>query len=321
MRSAPPGAMRVFGASEVENILEIGPLIEVLRGAFRTGAQVPVRHHHTVPVPGAADATLLLMPAWQPGRYCGIKIVTVFPSNGAAGLPSVMGNYLLLSARNGTPLAMIDGRMLTLKRTAAASALAAKYLSRQDSEKLLMVGTGALAPHLILAHASVRPIRELVVWGRDFKKAQTLAANFDGRRLRARAAANLAEAAAWADTISCATLSQAPLIEGAWLRPGQHIDLVGGFTPAMREADDEAVARARVYVDTYGGALKEAGDIVQPLANGTLHEAQIAGDLGELAQGRAAGRSFYNQITLFKSVGTALEDLAAAELVYETARN
>jgi ornithine cyclodeaminase len=198
--------------------------------------------------------------------------------------------------------------------------LAAKYLSRQDSEKLLMVGTGALAPHLILAHASVRPIRELVVWGRDFKKAQNLAANFDGRRLRARPAADLAEAVAWADTISCATLSQAPLIEGAWLRPGQHVDLVGGFTPAMREADDAAIERARVYVDTYGGALKEAGDIVQPLVNGTLLESQIAGDLGELAQGRAAGRSFYNQITLFKSVGTALEDLAAAELVYETAR-
>jgi len=320
MRGAPSGGMRVFGASEVENILEVGALIEALRGAFRKGADVPVRHHHTLPVPGGADATLLLMPAWQVGRYCGIKIVTVFPSNGQAGLPSVMGNYLLLSARNGQPLALIDGRMLTLKRTAAASALAAKYLSRPDSDKLLMVGTGALAPHLILAHASVRPIRELVVWGRDAEKARTLAANFDGRRLRARAETDLAKAVAWADTISCATLSHAPLVQGAWLKAGQHVDLVGGFTPAMREADDDAIARARVYVDTYGGAVKEAGDIVAPLANGTLLEAQIAGDLAELAQGRAAGRSFYNQITLFKSVGTALEDLAAAELVYESQR-
>jgi alanine dehydrogenase len=316
----PAAGVRIVSASEVENILEPGPLVEALRTAFRAGAQVPVRHHHTLDVPGGEPATLLLMPAWQPGKYCGVKIVTVFPSNGAAGLPSVMGSYFLMSARSGQPLAVIDGRMLTLKRTAAASALAAKYLSRPDSEKLLMVGTGALAPHLIVAHASVRPIRELVVWGRDPKKAQTLAANFNGRRLAARAATSLAEAVAWADTISCATLSKEPLVRGAWLRPGQHVDLVGGFTPEMREADDEAVARARVYVDTWGGALKEAGDIVQPLANGTLQEKQIAGDLAELAQGRAAGRSFHNQITLFKSVGTAIEDLAAAEFVFEAAR-
>lgn len=320
MRGSPGNAMRIIGGSEVENILEPGPLVEALRTAFRKGAEVPLRHRHTIEVPGADPASLLLMPAWQAGKYCGVKIVTVFPSNGALGLSAVMANYILMSARTGTPLAVIDGHMLTLKRTAAASALAAKYLSRPDSDKLLMVGTGSLAPHLILAHASVRPIRELVVWGRDAKKAQTLASNFDGRRLKARATTDLAEAVTWADTISCATLSKAPLVKGEWLRPGQHIDLVGGFTPDMREADDAAITRARVYVDTWGGALKEAGDIVQPIANGALLEKQIAGDLAELTQGRAAGRSFHNQITLFKSVGTALEDLAAAELVYEAGR-
>ncbi len=319
MRDGTGGPL-IVGASQVENILEVGPLVEALRNAFRRGAVVPVRHHHAMEVPNAADATLLLMPAWQPGRYAGIKIVTVFPSNGERGLPSVMGSYVLISARDGRPLAVIDGSMLTLKRTAAASALAAKYLSRPDASKLVMVGTGALAPHLILAHASVRPITELVVWGRDFAKAERLAKNFDGRRLKARAVRSLEEGVAWADTISCATLAKEPLVRGEWLRQGQHLDLVGGFTPQMREADDEAVTRARVYVDTYAGAKKEAGDIVQPLANGTLDEKQIAGELAELAQGRAAGRSFHNQITLFKSVGTALEDLAAAELVYETMR-
>ncbi|MBI1245047.1 MAG: ornithine cyclodeaminase family protein [Alphaproteobacteria bacterium] len=312
--------MRVISGSEVENILEPTPLVEALRAAFRKGAEVPLRHRHTMEVPGLDPASLLLMPAWQAGRYCGVKIVTVFPSNGAQGLPAVTASYILLSARTGMPLAFIDGHMLTLKRTAAASALTAKYLSRPDADKLLMVGTGALAPHMILAHASVRPIRELVVWGRDAKKAQALAHNFNGRRLKARAATSLAEAVAWADTISCATLSKEPLVRGEWLRPGQHVDLVGGFTPDMREADDAAIARARVYVDTYGGALKEAGDIVQPMANGTLLEKQIAGDLAELTQGRAAGRSFHNQITLFKSVGTALEDLAAAEYVFEAGR-
>lgn len=314
------GGPLVVAASQVENILEVAPLVDALRDAFRRGATVPLRHHHTMEVPGAADATLLLMPAWQPGRYAGIKIVTVFPSNGERGLPSVMGSYVLISARDGQPLALIDGRMLTLKRTAAASALAAKYLSRPDASRLAVIGTGALAPHLIVAHASVRPIGELVVWGRDREKAERLARNFDGRRLKARAAASLEEAVGWADTISCATLSQDPLVLGRWLKPGQHVDLVGGFTPSMREADDEAIARARVYVDTYAGATKEAGDIVQPLANGTLDAKQIAGELAELAQGRVSGRSFHNQITLFKSVGTALEDLAAAELVYESLR-
>jgi ornithine cyclodeaminase len=319
MRGSTGGPLIVVG-SQVENILEVATLVDALRDAFRRGAVVPIRHQHAMEVPGAADATLLLMPAWQPGRYAGIKIVTVFPSNGERGLPSVLGSYVLISARDGEPLALIDGRMLTLKRTAAASALAAKYLSRPDAARLTMIGTGALAPHLILAHASVRPISELIVWGRDVAKAERLARNFDGRRLKARAAKSLEDAVEWADTISCATLSQEPLVRGAWLKPGQHVDLVGGFTPSMREADDDAIARARVYVDTYAGATKEAGDIVQPLANGTLDMKQIAGELAELAQGRVAGRSFHNQITLFKSVGTALEDLAAAELVYESLR-
>ncbi|MBI3451581.1 MAG: ornithine cyclodeaminase family protein [Rhodospirillales bacterium] len=312
--------MRIVSASEVESGLEIGPLVEQLREAFRAGCTVPLRNHYAVPTPGGGDATLLLMPAWHDRRYIGVKIVTVFPDNAKADLPSVMGTYILLSGFTGEPLAVIDGRMLTLKRTAAASALAAKYLARPDAGRLLMIGTGALAPHLILAHASVRPIHELIVWGRTPEKAERLARNFDGRRLKARATTDLAAAVGAADIVSCATLSREPLVRGAWLKPGQHIDLVGGFTPEMREADDEAIDRSRVYVDTYDGALKEAGDIVQPLARGVITEKAIAGDLAELAQGRCAGRSFYNQITLFKSVGTALEDLAAAQLLFEQMR-
>lgn len=310
--------MRVVNASEVEASLETEALVEQLRQMFRAGADVPTRHHHTVPVPGGADATLLLMPAWQVGRYMGVKIVTVFPTNAEKSLPSVMGAYALLSARTGEPLAMIDGRMLTLRRTACASALAAKYLARADASRLLMVGTGALAPHLILAHAQVRPIKEVLVWGRTVAKAERLARNLTGRRMRVSATADLEGAVRGADVISCATLSKAPLVRGEWLREGQHIDLVGGFTPEMREADDTAIDRCRVFVDTYAGALKEAGDIVQPIANGVLTRESIAGDLAELAQGRIAGRRFHNQITLFKSVGTAIEDLAAAILVFET---
>lgn len=310
--------MRVISASEVEAVLETEALVEQLRQMFRAGATAPTRHHHTVPVPGGPDATLLLMPAWQVGRYMGVKIVTVFPGNAEKSLPSVMGSYALLSARTGEPLALIDGRMLTLRRTACASALAAKYLARADAARLLMVGTGALAPHLILAHARVRPIREVLIWGRNPDKAARLAKTLDGRRLTVRATDDLAGAVHGADVISCATLSKEPLVRGEWLQPGQHVDLVGGFTPEMREADDVAIERARVFVDTYEGALKEAGDIVQPLARGVITREMIAGDLAELTQGRVAGRRFHNQITLFKSVGTAIEDLAAAILLFES---
>jgi ornithine cyclodeaminase len=312
--------LRVFSASEVEAALETESLVEQLRQFFRNGASVPLRHHHALPIPGGREATLLLMPAWQAGRYAGIKIISVFPDNPAKGLPSVMGGYMLMSARDGRMLALMDAPMLTLRRTACASALAARYLARADSRQLLMVGTGALAPQLILAHARVRPIDDVTIWGRDPAKAERLARNLDGRRMRVRASRDLAAAVAAADVISCATMAREPLIRGAWLRPGQHIDLVGGYTPEMREADDEAIRRARVYVDTHAGATKEAGDIVQPLASGALDERQIAGELAELAQGRVAGRTFHNQITLFKSVGTAIEDLAAAVHVFEHAR-
>src|SRR6185436_809065 len=180
-------------------------------------------------------------------------------------------------------------------------------------------GTGSLAPHLIRAHAAVRPIRAVLVWGRTPEKAERLAQVLTGRRMTVRATADLEGAVSGADVISCATLSREPLVRGAWLKPGQHVDLVGGYTPEMREADDEAISRARVYVDT-ATAMTEGGDIAQPLASGVLTEKQIAGDLAELAQGRVAGRSFHNQITLFKSTGTALEDLAAAVYLFENAR-
>jgi len=307
--------MRVIGAAEIEASLETPLLVERLRQAFRSGATVLVRHHHSVPT-GGREGTLLLMPAWQEGQALGVKMVTAFPDNAEQGLPSVMGVYLLLHARTGEPLALLDGPSLTLRRTAAASALAAGYLARNDARRLLMVGTGALAPHLIEAHAAVRPIREVLLWGRSPDKAEALAKKLRRRLLDVRATDDLEGATRGADVISCATLASEPLIEGRWLKPGMHLDLVGGFRPDMREADDEAVRRARVFVDTRAGALAEAGDIVQPVASGALDPDDIAADLFELCQGLRDGRRFYDQITLFKSVGPALEDLAAARLAY-----
>ena len=309
--------MRIIGANEVEAALDYPVLAERLRQMFRSGCAVPLRHHHTIPNDGGSDATLLIMPAWQSGRHIGIKMVTVYPDNAKASLPSVMGTYMLLDGKTGQPQALIDGPSLTLRRTAAASALAARYLAREDCERLLMVGTGALAPHLILAHASVRPICNVLIWGRDPEKAAKLAGRLDRPDFRVAATTDLEGAARGAHVISCATLSRDPLVQGDWLEPGTHIDLVGGFTPEMRETDDAAMSKARIFVDTREGATKEAGDIVQPLKSGLITEDDIAGDLFELTRGERAGRRFYDQITLFKSVGTALEDLAAAQLVVE----
>lgn len=311
--------MRIISAAEVEAALDFPSLVDRLRQAFRRDIEVPVRHHHTVPTYGERDATLLLMPAWQTGRHIGVKLATVFPDNAEQSLPAVMGVYLLVDGKTGSPVALIDGPMLTAKRTAAASALAASYLSRQDSERLLMVGTGTLAPHLIMAHASVRPICNVLIWGRSEEKAARLAKRLDRSDFRVRHTTDLEAAARGAQIISCATLSQEPLIRGAWLQAGQHVDLVGGFTPQMREVDDEAIRRARVFVDTRAGATKEAGDIVQPIEAGVLNADDIAADLFELTRGERAGRRFYDQITLFKSVGTAIEDFAAAQLVVERA--
>jgi ornithine cyclodeaminase len=212
---------------------------------------------------------------------------------------------------------VLDGPALTAWRTAAASALAASYLAALDACSMVMVGAGTLAPRLIEAHAAVRPIREVAIWNRDAGRAAALSARLDRPGLRVRATDDLAAAVAAADVVSAATMSRTPLIRGAWLKPGAHVDLVGAYNPEMREADDAALARAAVHVDTRAGALAEAGDVVQAIAAGALAESDIAGDLFDLCRGTVPGRTGAGQVTLFKSVGTAIEDLAAAALVYE----
>lgn len=306
--------MKVVTEAELAAVLDDRSLVERLRAAFRRGAEAPLRVRYAVPAPGG-EAALLVMPAWQPGRSLGVKVVTVFPGNASRGMSAVQAAYLLLDAETGEPRALLDGTMLTRRRTAAASALAADYLARRTSSTLVMVGTGSLAPHLIAAHAAVRPIREVRVWGRSLEKAQALAARLDRPGLRVLAVPDLEPAVRGAAIVSCATLSETPLVRGAWLRPGTHVDLVGGFTPAMREADDETVRRARVFVDT-PAAFEEAGDIVQPLVGGLLRKDQVA-DLFHLTRGAHPGRESDEEITLFKSVGAALEDLAAAGLAFE----
>ena len=309
--------MRVVSADDLARIFDFAALIEALRHAFRSEIEAPARHHHRIERPGEPAATLLLMPAWTKGAeraFAGVKVVSLYPGNSSRGLPSLMGTYLLMDGASGAPLAAIDGQALTLWRTAAASALAASFLAREDAHSLVMVGAGALAPYLIEAHASVRPIAEVHVWNHNLRRAEDLAAKLTGRAYSVRAATDLEAAVKSADIISCATLSSDPLVKGAWLRPGAHLDLVGAFTPTMRECDDEAVRRAQIFVDTRAGALKEAGDILQPLAARIIGESDVVGDLFDLCRGKVAGRLSEEEITLFKSVGTAIEDLAAAIL-------
>jgi ornithine cyclodeaminase len=182
---------------------------------------------------------------------------------------------------------------------------------------LLVIGAGALCPFLARAHSAVRPIREIRIWNRKFANAEKAAEALRRDGLPAAATDDLADALGWADIVSSATIATDPLVNGAWLKPGTHVDLVGGFTPSMREADDETIRRARVYVDTRAGATREAGDIVQPLASGVLAADGIVADLFELTRGEKPGRGSAAEITLFKSVGAALEDLAAGIAVFE----
>ena len=307
-------------AKATRHALPWRPLIEALRTRFREGCVVPLRHHHEFGIPGEQAGTLLLMPAWIEGSYLGVKIATVVPENAKRNLPAVSALYLLSSATTGVPLALLDGGELTARRTAAVSALAADYLARVDAATLLMVGTGRLSLNLIAAHATVRAIRRVLVWGRRLEAARHIAECVRSEGWPAEEVADLPLAVREADIVSCATLTQLPLIQGRDLKPGTHLDLVGGFKPSMREADDEAVRRSRLYVDTKAGAMKEAGDIVQPLQNGVIASADIVGDLFALARGECAGRTTEKEITFFKSVGSALADLAGATLAYETAQ-
>ncbi len=305
-------------AAKVHRALPYPRLVERLRRIFQEGAEAPERHHHPLACRSNRDGILLLMPARQPGEAMGVKIVTVFPDNPASGLPAVSGVYVLMDADNGTLRGVLDATALTRRRTAAASALAAGYLARSDCSKMLMVGAGDLAPHLIRAHCEMLPIRSVRIWNRHAEKARGVAERLRSKELDVAAVQDLEPEARSAHLICCATPSTEPLVFGDWLRPGTHLDLVGGFTPSMREVDDQTVRRSRLFVDTRGGALQEAGDLLDPISRGVIEAERIEADLFDLCRGEHPGRQSADEITLFKSVGSALEDLAAAEMVLES---
>ena len=310
--------MQFIDAPTTRRALAVGPLIAALRQMFVQGCEVPLRHTHTLQPPAGPLMTVLIMPAWQPDAYLGIKTVNIAPGNAARGLPGLHASYLLYDARSGVPLAQIDGNEITARRTAAASALAATMLARPDSRKLLIVGAGQVAALLAEAYRAVLPIEEVMVWSRRPASAAGLVAGLAERQIAARVAPDLAAAATQADVVSCATLATEPVLQGAWLRPGCHLDLIGSFTPAMREADDDCFRDARLFVDTEEALLK-SGELLGPMSRGVFRREDLAATLAQLCRGERPGRGSATERTVFKSVGTALEDLAAARLVYETA--
>jgi ornithine cyclodeaminase len=311
--------LRLIDAESVHRLLDYGPLVEALAAAH--GEAPPLVGRSLLePPPGAGRVGegFLVLPAWAHGRAFGVKMVTIVPGNAELedGPPTVQAVYQLFEGVTGRPIAVIDGTALTLRKTAADSGLGAKLLARADAKTLLMIGAGALAPHLIGAHLAVRPsLERVLVWNRSAPRRDRLLEQLARQRIPAEASADLEAAVRAADVISAATLSSEPLVRGAWLRPGTHVDLVGAYTPTMREADDEAMRRARVHVDYPGSTIGESGDLTQPIASGAITELDVLGDLYDLCQGRVPGRRTADEITLFKNGGGSHLDLFTAEFL------
>jgi ornithine cyclodeaminase len=305
-------------AERTRALLPFDQLIEGLRGMFIAGCEAPLRHTHAIAVDGEPAGTLLLMPAWSAGGYLGVKSACIFPGNARRGLPSLHASYMLYDARTGVPLAQIDGTELTTRRTAAASALAAAFLARPDATVLALAGAGRVASVLAHAYRAIRPITRVQVWNVRKPAAEALAQRLRAEGFDAWASDALEAAVRGSDIVACATLATHPIVQGRWLEPGQHLDLIGAFTPDMREADADCFRAASVFVDTSEAAMK-AGDLLDALGSGALAPEAICATLQDLCRGAHPGRRHAHEITLFKSVGAAPEDLAAAVLAYERA--
>ena len=304
-----------ISAEDVRRLTPMADLIAAIEQAFVSPPLSPRRSAHTISDGHGTNGHLLLMPAWREGGRIGIKILTVLPWLGVLGKPAIQASYVVSDAASGELLAIMDGAAITARRTAATSALASKYLSRQGSRTLLVVGAGALAHPLIEAHGAVRILDRILVWARRPERAQTIVDAAKVAGIKAAVAPALETAVREADIVSCATASHEPLIRREWLSPGTHLDLIGAYTPQMCEVDAASVAAAAVFVDDQEAARHEAGDLLKAEAAGAFRLDSIVATLRELVTKQSQGRSDDHAITLFKSVGLALEDLAAAELI------
>lgn len=310
------GSIRFIDAETAASKLDFPSLIEALREGHRAGIDDQGRMLLEQDSAKGARDHFLTLAAWQRGQALGIKLVTVFPDNAGTDVPTIASVYALFDGKTGQPLAMIDATPLTVRKTGADSALGADYLARRDVHTLLMIGAGQQAPYMIEAHRTIRPsLARVLIWNRSPAAAEALAASLKAKQIEAAAVADLPSAVGEADVISCATASRTPVLCGAWLKPGTHVDLVGGFTPEMRESDDDVMRCGRLYVDSRWLTLKDAGDVFQPLRDRVIRESDVLGDLFQLARGEVSGRRSDDEITVFKNAGGGHLDLMAARLV------
>ncbi|SBS26891.1 L-lysine cyclodeaminase [Marinomonas spartinae] len=315
--------MKTIGAEEVQQTLSFEELIPALALAFRSEFGMPQRQVYSLP-DGTAEKhdTFAVLPAWTKD-VVGVKSFTHYPDNPNQGRLTVAAQVLLFDRKTGSPIALVDGTSLTYWRTAAVSALASSLLARKDASTLLLFGTGELAPYMALAHASVRPIQHIFIHGRSEEKSSKVQALIQTARpdLNVDICDNVEDVITQADIISCATGSPTPLFKSVSLAAGTHIDLVGNHHTHCRECDTATIKMSHVIVDSRLNVLNEAGEILIPLKEGSIDESHIKGELAELCSGKVQGRKSNSQITLFKSVGTALADVASAYHVYQTLNN
>ena len=305
--------MNIIDAAQMQAVTSYPDLVEWLRKSHLDTIDAMDDLLMTQPALSAGTDTLLIRAAWQRGTQIGVKLVTVFPANAGGALPSIQAVYMLFDGENGRPLASLDGTELTYWKTAADSALGTRFLAREDARTLCMIGAGAQAPHLVRAHCSVRPsIERVVVWNRTHAKAEALAAAAPVPGVTFTATDDIETACRGADIISAATAAEAPLVFGAWLQPGQHVDLVGGYKPEMREADTETFERARVFVDARETTVGICGDLLEPVREGRFSAERIEGDLFDLCRNGLPRPRAMDDITLFKNGGGGHLDLMTA---------
>lgn len=300
----------------IASSLDYKELIEALKEIFQTQYTMPLRHHHFYQTAQGDENTLILMPVWN-DEYMGMKQVTVAPANTAIGIPSIFAQYILSNSLTGQPLALMNAAGLTSRRTACTSALAADYLSRKDAKHLLVVGGGKVAQHLVQAYSTIRDFSKISLWMRNEEKLHLFVKELQQQGYRVEAVKDLEKTARQADIISCATLSETPIVKGEWVKAGTHLDMIGSHKPDTRETDNEAILKSKIFVDSRMGALHETGELAIPIAEGIISEKDVKADITALIKGIHHGRTNDKEVTLFKSAGLAVEDLAAALLVYK----
>ena len=309
--------MQFFDQAAVARALPYPALIDALAAGLQQAIESPARSVYT---PNGDSSAVLIMPAWKAHENMGVKLVSIWPGNSAKGQSAVSAVYVLISCEDGNPVAVLDGTELTLRRTAAAAALAARILARKNSRTLAILGTGSLSAPMAVAHASVMDFKTILVWGRDAKKAQAVVDRLALQGITAQASSDLQATLAQADVVSAASTATAPFIRSDWVKPGTHLGLIGAFTPTMAEAEPTLMPRAQVFADSREAILQKGGEVLQAIQQGLIAASDIQAELAEIAaQPQKAWRSGDEAITVFKSVGFASLDLIAAELVFNAA--